>query len=122
VSEEQLATRDLILLGGPRDNALVARLVAALGERAPAELGDGFFRLDGELHGDADEGLFLALPSPFGAGRLVYLFAANSALELHEMTKAYVPGLPSWARFEADEAKEQGYLPEPRFSFSGAAE
>ena len=122
VTEEQLATRDLILLGCPRDNALVARLAAALGEGGPAELGDGYFRFDGKLHGDADEGLFLALPSPFGAGRLVYLFAANSALELHEMTKAYVPGLPSWARFEGAEAKEQGYLPEPRFTLPGAAE
>ena len=119
VSDEQLATRDLILLGGPRDNALVARLFAALGEPAPARLGDGSFHFRGRTHGRADEGLFLALPSPFGRGRLVYLFAGNSALQLHEMTKAYIPGLPAWALFQGEEAKEQGYLDEDRFVLAG---
>jgi len=122
VTEEQLATRDLVLLGGPADNALAARALALWGEEAPAELGDGYFRFRGEVHGGAGEGLFLALPSPFGAGRLVYLFAGNSALALHDMTQAYLPGLPSWARFEGAEAKEQGYLPEPRFLFAGPGE
>ncbi len=119
VSEEQLATRDLVLLGGPRDNALVARLFAALGEQAPAALGDGHFRFRGRVYGRADEGLFLALPSPFGHGRLVYLYAGNSALQLHEMTKAYVPGLPAFALFEGEEAKQQGYLEEPAFVLAG---
>ncbi len=122
VSAEQLATRDLVLLGGPRDNALVARLVAAWGERAPATLGDGYFRFEGRSHGRSDEGLFLALPSPFGEGRLVYLFVANSALELHEMTKSYTPGLPAWARFSGEKIEAQGYLPEPGFDLAGAPE
>lgn len=119
VSEEQLRTRDLVLLGGPRDSALVARLFAALGEQAPAALGDGHFRFRGRVYGRADQGLFLALPSPFGRGRLVYLFAGNSALQLHEMTKAYLLGLPAWAVFEGEEAKQQGYLEEPAFVFPG---
>jgi hypothetical protein len=119
VSAAQLATRDLVLLGGPGDNELVARTLAALGDGAPAELGDAWFRFRGALHGRADEGLFLALPSPFAKDRLVYLFAGNSALALHEMTKAYTPGLPSFALFQGEEIEEQGYLEEPRFSFAG---
>ena len=71
------------------------------------------------VHGRPEQGLFLALPSPFGRGRLVYLFAGNSALELHEMTKSYLMGLPAWAVFEGEEAKEQGYLDEERFVFAG---
>ncbi len=122
VTEEQLATRDLVLLGGPRDNALVARAWAALGAAAPAALGDGHFELAGATYGRADDGLFLALPSPFAPDRLIYLFAGNSALELFEMTQSYTPGLPSWARFRGAEAKEQGYLPEPGFAFAGPAE
>jgi len=122
VTAEQLATRDLVLLGGPRDNALVARVWAALGAAAPAALGDGWFELAGTAYGRADDGLFLALPNPFAPDRLIYLFAGNSALELHEMTQSYTPGLPAWARFRGAEAKEQGYLPEPGFVFAGPAE
>jgi hypothetical protein len=35
------------------------------------------------------------------------------------MTKAYIPGLPAWALFQGEEAKEQGYLDEERFVFAG---
>ena len=123
VSEAQLASRDLVLLGGPRDNALVARTLAELGSqaggRAPVELGDGWFRYRGSLHGRSDEGLFFALPSPFAKDRLVYVFAGNSAFALYEMTKAYTPGLPSFALFQGEEVKEQGYLDEPKFVFAG---
>ncbi len=119
VTSEQLATRDLLLLGGPADNALVARALAALGDSAPATFGDGFFRFRGETHGRAGEGLFLALPSPFAPDRLLYLFAANSALQLYDMTKAYTPGLPAWALYEGEKATAQGYLDEPAFVFAG---
>lgn len=122
ISEEQLGSHDLVLLGGPHDNALVARLVRTLGNSAPARLGNGAFEFDGRSHGASDEGLFLALPSPFGEGRLVYLFAGNSALELHAMTQAYLPGLPSFARFRGENVDEQAFLPEPRFLFAGAPE
>lgn len=119
VTEEALRACDLVLLGGPRDNALVARLAAALGAGAPATLGDGFFSFQGSTDADPAHGLFLALPSPFAPDRLVWLFAGNSALALHDMTKSNLPGLPSWAVFHGDEAKEQGYLPVARFVFDG---
>lgn len=119
VSAEQLATRDLILLGGPADNALTARVLAALGEQVPAAFGDGHFRFRGATHGRGDEGLFLALPSPFAPDRLVYLFAANSALELHEMTRTYTPGLPAWVLYRGEKATARGYFDEPAFVFAG---
>jgi hypothetical protein len=118
-SAEMLRTCDLVLLGGPRDNSLVARLWEALGAAAPATLGDGWFSLRGATDADPSHGLFIALPSPFAPDRLVWLFAGNSALALHDMTKSNVPGLPSWAIFHGDEAKEQGYLPVARFVFDG---
>jgi hypothetical protein len=140
-----LRSRDLVLLGGPHDNAIVARLGAALGLNAPTrgsqapvapsasttaatdlavpvQLGDGFFRFRETLDADSGHGLFLALPSPFAADRLVWLFAGNSALALHDMTKNNIPGLPAWALFQGDAAKEQGYLPVARFVFAGPPE
>ena len=119
VTEAELRAHDLVLLGGPRDNGLVARLWEALGAQAPATLGDGFFRFRGTTDADPAHGLFVALPSPFAPDRLVWLFAGNSALALYDMTKANVPGLPAYALFHGDEAKEQGYLPVARFVFAG---
>jgi hypothetical protein len=85
----------------------------------PAAFGDGHFRFRGATHGRGDEGLFLALPSPFAPDRLVYLFAANSALELHEMTRTYTPGLPAWVLYRGEKATARGYFDEPAFVFAG---
>jgi len=83
----------------------------------PVELGRGWFRWRGTKYSRSDQWLFLVAPNPFNADRVLYLFAANSALQLHEMTKTYRRDLPSWAVFEGDEVVDEGFHRRPDFLF-----
>lgn len=113
LAAEQAAAHDLVVLGEARDNAVLARLAGKL----PAELGDGFFRFRGRTYGHPDDGLFLVVPNPYDPKRTLYLVAANSALQLWRMTKAYQASLPSWAIARGDEVREQGFFDPERFAF-----
>lgn len=64
---------------------------------------------------DPDDGLFIALPNPLARGRLVYLFAGNSALQLYQMTKRH-QYLPTWAVFKGENAVLRGYVDPAGFS------
>ena len=59
------------------------------------------------------------MPNPWNPGRVVYLIAANSALQLHQMTKQYQRGIPSWALFKGDEVVDQGHHEVAGFRFDG---
>ena len=48
MDEAQLAAHDLFVLGDPRDNALLARLLPQL----PVEAGPGLFRFQGPTYAD----------------------------------------------------------------------
>jgi hypothetical protein len=111
LTEEELAGSDLFVLGGPSDNALAARLAGKIGEK----LRPGFFERDGTTYGRPDDGLYLCLPSPWNPERVVWFFAGNSALQLHQMTKAWAGSLPQWALYRGDEVKSQGWAPVDRF-------
>lgn len=106
ITEAELAANDLIVLGGVSDNALTARLAQSLGIAA----GKNMFRWQGKVYGEADEGLFVAMPNPFNPARAVYLYIGNSALEVYQMTKRF-QGLPSWGLWKGDQVVEKGYLP-----------
>jgi hypothetical protein len=111
VTDSQLAASDLFVLGDPRDNALLARVLPQL----PLEAGPGWFRFEGTLYNAADDGLYLALPNPFAPERVLHVVLANSPLQLHEMTKVYKGGLPAWAVFKGDKIDREGHLPVERF-------
>jgi hypothetical protein len=111
VEESELAAHDLFVIGDPRDNALLARLVPKL----PLASGPGWFRFDGRTGGDARDGLYLALPSPFASGRALHVLLANTPLQLHEMTKTYRAGLPAWAVFRGEKVEREGHFPPERF-------
>ena len=113
VDEEELKNHDLILLGGPQDNGLTARVLPDLN----LEAGPGLFRWKGELFAKPDQGLFVALPSPFNPKKTVYLYLANSAMELYQMTKRF-QNLPSWALFQGETATEKGYFTPPECKVS----
>jgi Phospholipase B len=115
VSDEELAGHDLIVLGTPAENSVTARMAS----RLPALFGRNHFRWDKTDYGRPDAGLFLVLPNPFNPKRTLFLIAGNSALELHQMTKAYSNKIPSWAVFRGDEVKRQGYHAPERFVFEG---
>ena len=115
--EPLLASHDLFVLGDPRDNALLARLLPQL----PLEAGAGFFRFRGETYADERDGLYLALPSPFAKQRVLHVLLANSALQLHEMTKSYRPALPGWAVFRGEKPEQEGHWPVERFELALSA-
>ena len=116
LAEEELAASDLFLLGPPSDNSLVARVLDKL-DKLPVAFGKGFFTYDGATYARPDDGLYLCLPSPWNPERVVWLFAGNSALELHQMTKTYTGSLPQRTLWRGDEIKSQGWAPVDRFVF-----
>jgi hypothetical protein len=112
---ERAADHDLMVIGALDDNSWFGRLDGEL----PVEFGRNFFRWRGRTYAGPDDGLFLVMPNPFNPERVVYVFAANSALELHQMTKAYHRRLSSWAIFKGDEVVDSGLHEPSEFSFEG---
>ncbi len=101
----QAASHDLIVFGTLADNNLFSKLDTEL----PVALGKDHFSWLGEAYAESRQGMFLVMPNPLNPRRVVYLVAANSALELHEMTKGYTRGIPSWAVFEDGEVTAKGF-------------
>ena len=104
VSAAELADNDLVLLGGAADNTLADTLARAAGLR----LGRNSFTWRGKTYGDPDDGLFVAFPNPLAPARMVYLFAGNSALQLHHMTRRH-QSLPTWGIFKGENVVQKGY-------------
>jgi hypothetical protein len=115
LTDADLSSHDLIVLGGAADNALVARLAPPLGIVA----GKNFFRWEGKTYGEADDGLFVAMPNPWNSSKAVYLFLGNSALEVYQMTKRF-QGLPSWGVWKGDQVTDRGYF-SPWYPAAGLA-
>lgn len=105
VTPALLPAHDLVVLGGAADNALADTLARAAG----IGLGRNSFTWMGKTYTEPDDGLFVAFPNPFAAGRVVYLFAGNSALQLYQMTKRHQP-LPTWGVFKGETVVQRGYL------------
>jgi len=112
--EARLAAHDVFVLGDPRDNALLARLLPKL----PVEAGPGYFRFQGATYADERDGLYLALPSPFAPQRVLHVLLANGPLQLYEMTKAYRAGTPAWAVFRGEKVEKEGHFPVERFDLA----
>jgi hypothetical protein len=104
VDPAELAARDLILVGGPADNTLSARVMRDLG----LEAGHNTFRWNDRTYASPDDGAILVFPNPYNAKRVVYLVVANSALQLYNMTKRHQP-VPSWGIFKGAKIVEKGY-------------
>ncbi|OJH41768.1 C45 family peptidase [Cystobacter ferrugineus] len=108
VTDAELAGRDLFVLGGAEDNALVARLAAE--KKLPVEPGRRFFRWQGQTYGRPEDGLAVALPNPWNPKRMLYLYLANSGMQLWRMTRAFQPGrLQGWALYRDGEVTAKGY-------------
>jgi len=106
ITAAELASNDLIVLGGGADNTLTARLAQRLG----LTTGRNMFRWQGKVYGEPDDGLVVAMPNPFNPARAVYLYIGNSALQVYQMTKRF-QGLPAWGLWKGDRVTERGYLP-----------
>jgi hypothetical protein len=78
-------------------------------ENLPVRFGRNHFEWMGETYGESDDGLFLVIPNPWNPQRVMYVIAANSGMELYDMTETYHRGIPQWARFKGDEIVDSGY-------------
>ena len=78
-------------------------------ETEAVEIGRRFFRWQGKTYGRSDDGLALALPNPWNPQRVLYLYLANSAVELWHMTHGFQRGLQSWALFRGGEVSAKGF-------------
>ncbi len=104
VCPEELSKKDLVILGSPTENSLAKTICGKLG----IETGKYFFKWMGTTYNYNDDGLYLTMPNPFNEKKTVYLFLANSAQELYQMTKRHTPA-PAWALFKGDKIVKRGY-------------
>ena len=106
-TEADLASRDLVILGGPADNALAARMQAE--GRWPLEGGDNRFRWQGRTYAKPEDGLVATFPNPWNPQRSLTVLVANSALQLYHMTRQAPRGLQGWALYKGAEVAAKGF-------------
>jgi len=111
VTDAELASRDLVVMGGAADNVLLARLKG----KVPVEFGRGWFRFQGKTYGTSEDGLILCVPNPWNPKRNLTLFLANSRLELWQMARTLQRGIPGWGLFKGAEVTGRGHLPQAGF-------
>lgn len=116
VTDEELAGKDIILMGSPDENIITERL--AKEGKLPLTFGMNMFSWENMKFKSTDDGMVFAMPSPFDDKRVLYLFAANSQLQMHNMTKKYQRGMGTWTLFKGDEIRGTGYLDVPRFTLN----
>ncbi len=109
--EAERASCDLMVLGQAEDNTLTAELA---GKIPGLEMGRNWFRWQGKTFARPDDGLLVVAANPWNPKKALYLFLANSAGQLYQMTKKWQV-LPSWAVFRGDQVKEKGYHRVARF-------
>ncbi|WP_331116951.1 C45 family autoproteolytic acyltransferase/hydolase [Archangium sp.] len=107
VTEQELAEKDLFVLGSAENNGLVARLAAE--KKLPVEIGRRFFRWQGKTYGRPDDGLAVALPNPWNSKRMLYLYLSNSGPQLWQMTRSFQRDLKSWAVFRGGDVSAKGF-------------
>ena len=115
LTAEQAASHDLIVMGTLRDNRFFPDSLPDI----PVAFGRNHFEWRGVTYGEPDDGLFLVAPNPFNANRVMYVVAANSALQLHQMTRKYTREIASWALFKGEKIVKQGYHPVAQFQIEG---
>lgn len=107
ISHADAANHDLMVIGTLNDHYLLR----SDGIDLPVRFGRNHFEWRGQTYGHPDDGLVLVVPNPFNASRVMYIIAANSGLELWQMTKKYNRDIRSWAVFRGDQMMETGYHP-----------
>ncbi|MFA7288927.1 MAG: C45 family autoproteolytic acyltransferase/hydrolase, partial [Melioribacteraceae bacterium] len=104
IDESELAKNDIIILGGVSENTLTEKLLSKLG----ITNGKYFFEWDGNTYNNNDDGLYLTYPNPYNSAKTLYLFIANSAQQLYQMTKRH-QSMPAFALFKGDKIVKKGY-------------
>lgn len=110
IASDDLAVNDLIILGGPSENSFAAEIFKKIG----LECGKYFFKWNGQLYNNNDDGLYLTYPNPYNPAKTIYIFIGNSAQQLYQMTKAHQT-MPAWALFKGAGIVKKGYYPVGQF-------
>ena len=111
VDPETVGDHDLMVMGTLADNYFFADMPDGI----PVRFGRNHFEWKGETYGDVDDGLFLVVPNPWNSDRVMYVMAANTGMQLWEMTEKYHRGIPQWARVKGGEIVERGFFDRPGF-------
>jgi len=120
ISDADLASGDLVLVGGPADNGVAAR--AAARWTLPLSTGPASFRWQGKLYARPEDGLAVAFPNPWNGGRAAYLFLANSKVQLWRMLKVWQRGQQSFGLWREGEVVQKGWLGAERLDLDVAPE
>jgi hypothetical protein len=116
VTDQDLRDHDLVVFGGPEDNTLLARIASE--HKLPVTFGNDSFTFQGKAYTRAEDGLALAVPNPYNPKRTLFLYTANSRMELWHMTHAFQRGLPGWVVFRGADAGPKGFAGEGRFELT----
>ena len=120
VSDADLAAHDLVVVGGPLDNSVAARMAGRW--KLPLETGKGFFRWQGKTFARPDDGIAVAFPNPWNPKRTAFLYLANSKVQAWRMLKGWQRGLPSWAVWKEGDVAAKGFLGAGRLDVPVTAE
>ena len=107
ISEQDMKDRDLVIFGGIEENSLLAKL--AEDGKLPVEFGKGSFRFQGRTYAKPDDGVAFAVPNPWNPRRMLYIYSANTRLQLWQMTKGFQRGLPGWAVWKGNDILSRGF-------------
>lgn len=118
ICDNCLKNKDVIVMGSPEDNSLMARLAEE--GKLPVKFGKNLFKYQGKTFNRPDDGMVLVLPSPYNKDKILYLFIANSELQLHDMTRSYSRGMAVWNLFRGERLVESGYDSAPELFFNFA--
>ena len=120
ISDADLASHDLVVVGGPEDNAVAARMAATW--KLPLETGRGYFRWQGKTYARPDDGIAVAFQNPWNPSRTAFLYLANSKVQSWRMLKSWPRGLQSWALWKEGEVASKGFLGAERLDVKVVAE
>ena len=104
LTEEEIKSKDLLIIGNISDNSLMELLANKLN----LDISKNSFSFADKNYTSSEDGFFAAYPNPFNVKNAVYLFSPNSALQLYNMTNNF-NRLPSWGIFNAEKVIEKGY-------------
>jgi hypothetical protein len=116
ITQGELKSRDLIVLGSPSENAITRYLADE--NLLPIDFAKNCFIWNGKTYGKHDHGIVVVMPNPWNKNRLLFLFVANSQLQMHYMTEKYRRGMPAWSVFQGSKIVDEGYDKVSRFIIS----
>ncbi len=106
LTEEDLETCNLILLGTSGSNQVLARFRGEL----PLEFGDGFIRLGDNTYRGKHVGLSACFPSPASPDRLVVVTGGVTPQAIASATHLNLQLLPDYLVWDGDEVLDYGFF------------